>query len=145
LNGSYDSQAQAVSAYQQLAQLVLQQYSSRFGVQAERMPPPRQVDAGKFPTGIVIVLSLCMTLNTYSVGSLFSYVGVMVKHLLELRSTNESGEKVCTRYNVQPYACRVYCCCSGYFCRQQDFATIFLFLAEFLMLALCVVLLQLQQ
>lgn len=53
----------------------------------------REPDSGTFPARVVIILSLCMTVNTYSVVSLLAYVGVMVKDLLDLETTNESGEQ----------------------------------------------------
>lgn len=55
----------------------------------------READLGTdFPTRTVWILSLCMTLNLYSLVSLFPYVGVMVEDLLELETTNEIGECV---------------------------------------------------
>ena len=52
----------------------------------------REPDLEKFPAKVVIILSLCMTVNTYSVVSLLAYVGVMVKDLLDLTTTNKSGD-----------------------------------------------------
>lgn len=49
----------------------------------------------KFPTLTVAILSLCMTLNIYTLVNLFPYVGLMVKQLLALETTNEVGEKFC--------------------------------------------------
>ena len=46
----------------------------------------------KFPARAVLILSMCITLNSYTLVSLFPYVGVMVKQLLELETTNELGE-----------------------------------------------------
>lgn len=52
-----------------------------------------EADLGStFPARTVIILSLCMTLNTYTLVNLFPYVGIMVKDLLELETTNELGE-----------------------------------------------------
>ena len=57
------------------------------------MSVPRESDLGsKFPARIVIILTLCMTLNIYTLVNLFPYVGVMIKDLLELETTNELGE-----------------------------------------------------
>lgn len=54
-----------------------------------------EADLGtNFPARTVWILSLCMTLNTYTLVNLFPYVGVMVKDLLELKTTNEIGECV---------------------------------------------------
>lgn len=46
-----------------------------------------------FPYGAVIILALTLTINAYTLTNLFPYVGVMVKHLLGLTTTNESGER----------------------------------------------------
>lgn len=46
----------------------------------------------KFPTRAVVILALAMTINSYTMVSLFPYVGMMVKELLNLESTNEVGE-----------------------------------------------------
>ena len=56
------------------------------------MPIAREPGSANFPARVVVILSLCMTVNTYSVVSLLAYVGVMVKELLQLETTNESGE-----------------------------------------------------
>ena len=58
------------------------------------MPTTRESGVGEFPVLSVTILSLCMTLNGYVVVSLFPYVGLMVKELLGLETTNESGEWV---------------------------------------------------
>ena len=47
-----------------------------------------------FPARDVTILSLCLTLNIYTLVNLFPYVGVMVNDLLELETTNELGELV---------------------------------------------------
>lgn len=49
-------------------------------------------EAASFPTRAVVILSLAMTVNYYAMVSLFPYVGMMVKGLLSLPSTNEEGE-----------------------------------------------------
>ena len=56
------------------------------------MTTTRELDVRKFPTLTVVILSLCMTLNIYTLVNLFPYVGVMVKKLLALETTNELGE-----------------------------------------------------
>ena len=53
----------------------------------------------KFPVRAVIILSLCMTLNSYTMVSLFPYVGIMVKGLLRLETTNELGEPQVIEYD----------------------------------------------
>jgi len=45
-----------------------------------------------FPRLEVIILVLCVIVNTYAVDNLFPYVGIMVKQLMELESIDESGE-----------------------------------------------------
>ena len=63
----------------------------------------RELDARRFPTLIVTILSLCMTLNIYTLVNLFPYVGVMVKKLLALDTTNDVGETmlaIFSRHNV---------------------------------------------
>lgn len=50
----------------------------------------------KFPARIVVILSLCATLNSYTLVNLFPYAGLMVKELLALETTNELGELVRT-------------------------------------------------
>lgn len=55
---------------------------------------------GKFPGGIVMILSLCMTLNIYTLVNLLPYVGVMIKELLELETTNELGEVLLLRTHI---------------------------------------------
>lgn len=54
----------------------------------------RRLDAEPrgFPIGVVTILCLAMTMNSYTLVSLFPYVGVMVKELLSLETTNEAGE-----------------------------------------------------
>lgn len=47
---------------------------------------------GKFPSGAVVILALCTTLQCYTLVSLFPYVGLMVEQLLRLETTNEAGE-----------------------------------------------------
>ncbi|CAM9819743.1 unnamed protein product [Hapterophycus canaliculatus] len=44
-----------------------------------------------FPTCSVTILALCMAVHSLTFVSLFPYVGIMVKSLLELKSTNEAG------------------------------------------------------
>lgn len=56
------------------------------------MPIARESGVGDFPARMVAILSLCMTLNIYTLVSLFPYVGFMVQDLLGLETTNESGE-----------------------------------------------------
>lgn len=55
--------------------------------------------AGKLPAGALVVLALCMTLHSYTLVNLFPYVGLMVKHLLTLETTNEAGE-MCHCYST---------------------------------------------
>ena len=45
-----------------------------------------------FPRLEVIILVLCVIVNTYAVENLLPYVGMMVKQLMELESIDESGE-----------------------------------------------------
>lgn len=47
----------------------------------------------KFPYCPVFVLALCLVVNAYTLVNLFPYVGMMVKDILGLSTTNESGEK----------------------------------------------------
>lgn len=49
-------------------------------------------EEGAFPVQTVTILVLCLTLNNYTLVSLFPYIGVMVMHLLGLETTNEAGE-----------------------------------------------------
>eukprot|EP00752_Nemacystus_decipiens_P005353 g4854.t1 len=44
-----------------------------------------------FPRRSVIILALALTTNAYTLVNLFPYVGMMVKHLMNLPTTNESG------------------------------------------------------
>lgn len=44
-----------------------------------------------FPHGPVIILALALTTNAYTLVNLFPYVGMMVKRLMELPTTNEAG------------------------------------------------------
>ena len=70
----------------------------------------RAPDVEMFPMKVVIILSLCMTVNTYSVVSLLAYVGVMVKDLLDLETTNKSGERLyhhCNQRHVLLFLSRV--------------------------------------
>lgn len=53
-----------------------------------------------FPTRTVVILSLCATLNSYTLVNLFPYVGLMVKELLALETTNELGEHFCFFFRV---------------------------------------------
>lgn len=48
--------------------------------------------AAPFPLGPVAILAICMSLNGYALSNLFPYVGMMVKGLLGLETTNEVGE-----------------------------------------------------
>ena len=50
------------------------------------------VDEIKFPWRPVIILAMCMTVNSYTLANLYPYVGVMAKHLLELPTMKEAGE-----------------------------------------------------
>lgn len=54
----------------------------------------------EFPTREVIILALCVTVNSYTLVNLFPYVGIMVKELMGLESTNEAGK-------VKHFGCRV--------------------------------------
>lgn len=49
-------------------------------------------DIHQFPYRIVVILALVLSINSYTLANLFPYVGMMVKHLLGLATTNESGE-----------------------------------------------------
>lgn len=61
--------------------------------------PAHYADGKKpFPIGPVFILALCLTVNSYTLVNLFPYVGMMVKHLLGLATTNEAGEKSERRY-----------------------------------------------
>ena len=51
--------------------------------------------AKKFPTLAVVILSLGMVIHSYTLVSLFPYVGMMVKDLLGLETTNEAGARGC--------------------------------------------------
>ncbi len=53
-----------------------------------------------FPTLSVVILSLCMGMQAYTYVNLFPYAGMMVKELLGLGTTNESGEVL----RVPPHA-----------------------------------------
>ena len=46
-----------------------------------------------FATRAVVILALANTVNAYAMVSLFPYVGMMVKDILDLQSTNEAGER----------------------------------------------------
>lgn len=69
------------------------------------------VEARVFPHRSVIILALVLTTNSYTLANLFPYVGMMVKHLMDLPTTNESGAlrelpfsdgRVASRVLVQP-------------------------------------------
>lgn len=45
-----------------------------------------------FPTSTVALLTLTATVYTYTLASLFPYVGLMVSYLLKLETTNDAGE-----------------------------------------------------
>lgn len=49
-------------------------------------------DTPEFPYRAVIILVLCLTVHRYTFVNVFPYVGMMVKRLMGLSSTNESGE-----------------------------------------------------
>lgn len=55
--------------------------------------PKTRIQPRDFPHRPVIILALCMTVNAYAVVNLFPYVGIMVKDLVGLESTNEAGEE----------------------------------------------------
>lgn len=60
---------------------------------SERWPtPPPSVADEPFPLREVVILAICMSLNGYALSNLFPYVGMMVKGLLGLETTNEVGE-----------------------------------------------------
>lgn len=46
-----------------------------------------------FPTRAIIVLAFCRAVNAYAFISMMPYVGTMVTELLDLESTNNSGER----------------------------------------------------
>ncbi|CAN0329539.1 unnamed protein product [Pylaiella littoralis] len=50
-----------------------------------------EAEPGKFPFQLVALLCLGMTVNSYTLVSLFPYVGMMVKDLLNLETINEAG------------------------------------------------------
>ena len=57
------------------------------------LPIPFSVaESCPFPFRSVLILAFCMTVNTYTLVSLFPYVGIMVKGLLGLDTENEVGE-----------------------------------------------------
>ena len=65
--------------------------------QAPGLPDAREPGMGEFPTRAVAILSVCLTLNSYTLVSLFPYVGLMVQDLLGLETTNDSGEMFSVR------------------------------------------------
>lgn len=56
------------------------------------MVAPPEPNGNKFPLRCVIILALALLVNAYTLANLFPYVGMMVKHLMGLSTTNESGE-----------------------------------------------------
>ena len=84
------------------------------------MPAARESCAHKFPALNVSILSLGMALNVYTLVSLFPYVGLMVKELLGLKTSNESGEagverainRVSWSLGSSSHCCVVSHCCA---------------------------------
>lgn len=85
------------------------------------MTTVREGKRSAFPVQTVTILVLCMTLNNYSLVSLFPYIGVMVMDLLGLETTNEAGEILryrvstdCTTHKIsQCESTHIYICVSG--------------------------------
>lgn len=61
-------------------------------MEAAHSPPRLGSNASPFPRGAIVVLALCMAVHSYTFVSLFPYAGKMVTELLDLESTNNSGE-----------------------------------------------------
>ncbi|CAM9510449.1 unnamed protein product, partial [Pylaiella littoralis] len=68
------------------------------GIERERererergMATAAEGDRRPFPRRSVVILSLVLTINTYTLANLFPYVGMMAKHIMGLSTTNESG------------------------------------------------------
>lgn len=53
-----------------------------------------------FPRRAIFALAFCMAVHSYTFVSLFPYVGTMVTELLDLESTNKSGERCSLVYNM---------------------------------------------
>ncbi|CAM9990827.1 unnamed protein product, partial [Ectocarpus fasciculatus] len=62
-------------------------------------------DNDTFPTRLVVILALAMTVHSYTLVSLFPYVGMMVSDLLSLGTLNEAGED---RRSVHPSSTQGY-------------------------------------
>lgn len=54
---------------------------------------PTQGNHGRSIGVPLLIISLSLAVNNYTLANLFPYVGVMVKHLMGLSSTNESGQE----------------------------------------------------
>lgn len=61
------------------------------GEKARRIALHSEPGPRDFPALAVAILVICMTINTYGLCNLFPYVGMMVKGLLGLETTNEAG------------------------------------------------------
>ena len=64
---------------------------TRYGPAPSAAPGPGQSEPRAFPKRAVLILCLGMLVNSYTLSSLFPYVGVMVKDLLDLETINEAG------------------------------------------------------
>lgn len=64
---------------------------TRYGPAPSAAPGRGQSEPGTFPKRGVLILCLGMLANSYTLSSLFPYVGVMVKDLLNLETINEAG------------------------------------------------------
>ena len=65
------------------------------GQAEDRTARSHESGAADFPTQFVAILVICMALNCYTLANLFPYVGLMVKDLLQLQTTNEAGMIMC--------------------------------------------------
>lgn len=61
------------------------------GKSADPIPLGSKAGHGDFPARAVVILTMCLTINAYALCNLFPYVGIMVKDLLGLQTTNEAG------------------------------------------------------
>lgn len=64
---------------------------TRYGPAASAASGRGQSEPGAFPKREVLILCLGMLANSYNLSSLFPYVGMMVKDLLNLETVNEAG------------------------------------------------------
>ena len=54
-----------------------------------------------FPRLVVVILVLCVSVNSYTLANLFPYVGIMVRQLMGLESINDSGEATLTSVRLE--------------------------------------------